>query len=168
MTETANNDESGNKEMPLIAHIAELRRVLIRSGCALILCAIPCGYYWKQIFDLVVSRTLELCKPLSVRIIYTAPAESVMLSIKIALICGLVFASPIIFQQAWSFVSPALYKREKLLLILLIVLVLFGAKKIPELARGLGNGLKEFRKATKEIENDNSKESSSVSDGNSK
>jgi len=57
---------------------------------------------------------------------------------------------------------------QELLLILLIVLVLFGAKKIPELARGLGNGLKEFRKATKEIEDDNSKESSSVSDGNSK
>jgi len=56
---------------------------------------------------------------------------------------------------------------QELLVILLIVLVLFGAKKIPELARGLGIGLKEFRKATKEIENDNSKESSSVSDGNS-
>ncbi|MDR2582876.1 MAG: twin-arginine translocase subunit TatC [Fibromonadaceae bacterium] len=118
MTETtANSDEGGSKEMPLIAHIAELRRVLIRSGCTLIICAIPCGYYWKQIFDLVVSRTLELCEPLSVRIIYTAPAESVMLSIKIALICGLMLASPIIFQQAWSFVSPALYKREKLLLL---------------------------------------------------
>jgi sec-independent protein translocase protein TatA len=57
---------------------------------------------------------------------------------------------------------------QELLLILLIVLVLFGAKKIPELARGLGNGLKEFRKATKEIDNDNSKESSSISDGDGK
>jgi sec-independent protein translocase protein TatA len=45
---------------------------------------------------------------------------------------------------------------QELLLILLIVLVLFGAKKIPELARGLGIGLKEFRKATKEID-DNAK-----------
>ena len=33
------------------------------------------------------------------------------------------------------------------LLILVIVLVLFGAKKLPELARGLGQGLNEFRKA---------------------
>jgi sec-independent protein translocase protein TatA len=57
---------------------------------------------------------------------------------------------------------------QELLLILLIVLVLFGAKKIPELARGLGNGLKEFRKATKEIEGDNSKESSSIGDGDGK
>ena len=40
----------------------------------------------------------------------------------------------------------------ELLLILLIVLVLFGAKKIPELAKGLGSGLKEFRKASKELD----------------
>ena len=39
---------------------------------------------------------------------------------------------------------------QELLVILLIVLVLFGAKKIPELARGLGSGLREFKKAAKE------------------
>lgn len=42
---------------------------------------------------------------------------------------------------------------NELLLILLIVILLFGAKKIPELARGLGNGLKEFRKASNEVDN---------------
>jgi len=60
---------------------------------------------------------------------------------------------------------------QELLLILLIVLVLFGAKKIPELAKGLGIGVKEFRKAAKELENkelDNDKaESSSINDKNS-
>ena len=40
----------------------------------------------------------------------------------------------------------------ELLLILLVVLVLFGAKRIPELARGLGRGIREFKNATKEIE----------------
>jgi len=40
---------------------------------------------------------------------------------------------------------------QELLVVLLIVLVLFGAKKIPELARGLGNGLREFKKAAKEM-----------------
>ncbi len=38
----------------------------------------------------------------------------------------------------------------ELLVILLIVVVLFGAKKIPELAKGLGTGIKEFKKATKD------------------
>ena len=35
--------------------------------------------------------------------------------------------------------------------ILIVVLVLFGAKKIPELAKGLGSGIKEFKKATNEV-----------------
>ena len=36
-------------------------------------------------------------------------------------------------------------------IVLLAVLLLFGAKKIPELARGLGTGIKEFKKATREV-----------------
>jgi len=36
----------------------------------------------------------------------------------------------------------------EILLILAIVLILFGAKKLPELAKGLGQGIKEFKKAT--------------------
>ena len=37
------------------------------------------------------------------------------------------------------------------IIIALVVLLLFGAKKIPELARGLGQGINEFRKASSEI-----------------
>jgi sec-independent protein translocase protein TatA len=39
----------------------------------------------------------------------------------------------------------------EIVLILVVILVLFGAKKIPELARGLGTGIKEFKKATREV-----------------
>ena len=39
-------------------------------------------------------------------------------------------------------------------IIVLVVLLLFGAKKIPELARGLGRGIREFKDATKEIKKD--------------
>ncbi len=42
----------------------------------------------------------------------------------------------------------------EILLIVLVVLIFFGAKKIPELAQGLGKGIREFKKATREIEND--------------
>jgi sec-independent protein translocase protein TatA len=38
--------------------------------------------------------------------------------------------------------------------ILAVILVLFGAKKVPELAKGLGQGIKEFRKATRAVEED--------------
>lgn len=39
----------------------------------------------------------------------------------------------------------------ELVLIFLVVLLLFGAKKIPEIARGLGQGIKEFKKTFSEI-----------------
>ncbi|MCB9202540.1 MAG: twin-arginine translocase TatA/TatE family subunit [Flavobacteriales bacterium] len=38
--------------------------------------------------------------------------------------------------------------------IVVVVLILFGGRKIPELMKGLGNGIKEFKKATKEDEED--------------
>ncbi len=40
------------------------------------------------------------------------------------------------------------------IIIILVVLIFFGAKKIPELARGLGRGIREFKDATKEIKKD--------------
>lgn len=41
---------------------------------------------------------------------------------------------------------------QEMIVIFLIVLLLFGAKKIPELARGVGKGMGEFKKAKKEFE----------------
>jgi sec-independent protein translocase protein TatA len=43
---------------------------------------------------------------------------------------------------------------QELLLILLVVLLLFGAKRIPEIARGLGKGMSEFKKAMHETQNE--------------
>ena len=47
---------------------------------------------------------------------------------------------------------------QQVILILVIVLLLFGGRKIPELMRGLGSGIKEFKKATKEEEEQAKKE----------
>jgi len=54
---------------------------------------------------------------------------------------------------------------QELLIILAIVIILFGAKKIPDLAKGLGKGIKDFKKAVKE---DDEEESASVSASNEK
>jgi len=42
----------------------------------------------------------------------------------------------------------------EIILVLLVILVLFGAKKIPEMMQGLGKGIKEFKKATKDVESE--------------
>ena len=42
----------------------------------------------------------------------------------------------------------------EVLLIIFAILILFGAKRIPELARGLGQGMKEFKKALQDVQED--------------
>jgi len=43
---------------------------------------------------------------------------------------------------------------SEVFLILIVVLLLFGSKKIPEIAKGLGKGMREFKKATDDIKNE--------------
>ncbi len=43
---------------------------------------------------------------------------------------------------------------SELLIILFIILLVFGSKKLPELAQGLGRGIREFKKATNEIQDE--------------
>jgi len=48
----------------------------------------------------------------------------------------------------------------QIIIILFVVLLLFGGRKIPELMSGFGKGIKEFKKATKEEEKEESKDDS--------
>jgi len=47
---------------------------------------------------------------------------------------------------------------QEILLILLIIVLLFGAKKIPEIARGLGRSVSEFKKGVREVDEEIKKE----------
>jgi len=51
-----------------------------------------------------------------------------------------------------GFIGP-----QEIIIILIIVLLLFGGRKIPELMKGLGKGMKEFKNATKEDDDVKSK-----------
>uniref|UniRef100_UPI003216D3B5 twin-arginine translocase TatA/TatE family subunit n=1 Tax=uncultured Draconibacterium sp. TaxID=1573823 RepID=UPI003216D3B5 len=54
-----------------------------------------------------------------------------------------------------GFVGP-----QEIIIILIIVLLLFGGRKIPELMKGLGKGMKEFKNATKEEDGEGTKSES--------
>ncbi len=53
----------------------------------------------------------------------------------------------------------------EIIVILLVVLLLFGSKKIPEFARGIGKGMREFRKATEDIKREINEETNEIKDG---
>ena len=48
----------------------------------------------------------------------------------------------------------------EILIIFLIILIFFGAKKIPDIAQGMGKGIREFKKAVKDVGDDVNKEDS--------
>jgi sec-independent protein translocase protein TatC len=104
--------DGAGKTMSLFDHLEELRWTLIRCILAAAVCAVPCWVYWRRIFDALAVWPLRHSVP-APRIIFTAPAEAVMLSVKIAVAGGALLASPFIFQQLWTFISPGLYKKEK-------------------------------------------------------
>ncbi len=60
--------------------------------------------------------------PLGTKMIYTEPTEGMMLWVKIALIAGVLIASPAILWQVWQFIAPGLYVHEKKLAIPFVVL----------------------------------------------
>lgn len=55
---------------------------------------------------------MRFCEP-APRLIFTAPADAMFFIFEIALTCGTVLASPVLFWQAWQFIAPGLYRREK-------------------------------------------------------
>lgn len=58
-----------------------------------------------------------------------------------------------------DFIINGIIGGQEILIIVLIILILFGAKKIPDLMKGVGKGVKEFKDATSEKE-DNKKDNS--------
>lgn len=111
---------SSSGEMPFLLHLEELRWRVIKIFLSVVFCAVPCWIFWERIFDLIMIYPLRLASP-KPKLIYTTPAETVVLSIKIAFACGIIIAAPLIFYQIWKFVSPGLYKKEKRAIIPVVV-----------------------------------------------
>jgi len=56
-----------------------------------------------------------------------------------------------------SYIVPLVIGAPQIILIVVVVLLLFGGKKIPELMKGLGSGIKEFKNASKEDDGEKAK-----------
>lgn len=106
-------------EMPFLEHLEELRVRLIRVLLALIV-GVAVGFFVVQRFQLVSLLARPIAPYLQVtggKLTVTAPTEPVMIVLKLALVVGLVIAAPVIVFQIWAFLSPALYSREKRLVV---------------------------------------------------
>ena len=108
-----------DRDRSLAEHLTELRSCLIKAGAALIAGTAVSFYYLEYIIKTLTAPVGQLY--------YLRPAEAFMIYMKIALLAGLILASPMVLYQLYSFVRPALTLREKhyALYTIPIIIVLF-------------------------------------------
>lgn len=124
-------DEINDKEMPLLDHLAELRRRLMWSAATFIVCFVVCYYFSGRIYEFLAAPLAHALEARGERpdMVYTALYEAFFTYIKVSIFAAAFISFPIIAGQLWLFIAPGLYKREKraLLPFLIATPVLFFA-----------------------------------------
>jgi sec-independent protein translocase protein TatC len=124
-------DEINDKEMPLLEHLAELRKRLLWSAVAFILAFLVCYHFAPRLYDFLaapLAHALE-ARGQKPQLIYTALYEAFFTYIKVAIFAAAFCSFPVVATQLWLFIAPGLYKREKraMLPFLVVTPILFFA-----------------------------------------
>lgn len=106
--ETTPNQDS---DMSLVQHIGELRFRVTRAAYGIFVGMIACWGFSDQIFNFVRQPIQEYL--IGGGLVFTAPMDKFMAHIKLAFVAGLLLSSPFWLYQLWSFIAPALYRKEK-------------------------------------------------------
>jgi len=115
-TEEDLTSQKNESEMTFFEHLGELRkRILFSIGYILVFFMLSWAfvddiYYW-------LSRPVLQFLPQDYKLAYTSLTDPFMMYVKLSFISGLFLASPFIFHQLWKFITPALYKNEKKMVI---------------------------------------------------
>ena len=109
--------KSPTGEMPFLDHLEELRWRIIYSLGALAV-GVGLGFYVSLKADLV----LWLQKPVipylrGQTLVYTHPGDTFSVLMQMAFVVGIAVALPVVGYQVWAFLSPALYKHERRIVI---------------------------------------------------
>jgi sec-independent protein translocase protein TatC len=115
-------------EGTLISHLVELRQRLLKAVVAIAICFAPCAWFANDLFTIVATPLIKKM-PVGTSMIATSLISPFMAPLKLSLFVALFIAMPYVLYQAWAFVAPGLYKREKRFAIPLMIssIVLFYA-----------------------------------------
>jgi sec-independent protein translocase protein TatC len=111
-------------KLPFTAHLEELRSRLIKTFIAVGV-GFVASYGFKERLFQILARPLKQVMREGDTLIFTGLPEAFFTYLKVAFLGGLILASPVIIYQFWMFVAPGLYRKEKKLLIPIVVLSSF-------------------------------------------
>lgn len=126
------DDPVESYRMPLLEHLIELRSRLIKSLVALIVSFAICLVFANQLWSFLVAPMSQALHDTGRGTMAMSTAmEGFVTMMKVAGAAGLLLASPVVSYQAWQFIAPGLYPKEKKPVIPLViastVLFLMGA-----------------------------------------
>ena len=98
--------------MSFLDHLDELRKRLVISLISILVGILVAFAFIPYIFEFIM-RPLQETLPEAGRLVYTEPTEAFFLYMKMAALAGLLIAFPVVAAQAWLFMAPGLYAREK-------------------------------------------------------
>jgi len=107
------------KEMSLIEHLRELRNRLFKASLAIVIGTVLAWGFYPQIFEILsqpVNVIVEQAQAngRDVRLVLGGVADAFILQIKVSVVTSMLVTSPIWIYQLWRFITPGLYRKEKL------------------------------------------------------
>ena len=107
-------DELAGSEAPLLDHLIELRKRLIRCAIAIVALMVVCFLLAGNIFDILLNPYRSIYSdPGEMQLIYTAPQEFFFTQLNLALFGAIFLGFPYLATQIYGFMAPGLYKHER-------------------------------------------------------
>ncbi|WP_144392958.1 twin-arginine translocase subunit TatC [Pleionea sediminis] len=110
---------TSDKEMPLLAHLVELRNRLLKAVATIFLIFLGLIYFANDLY-LFVSQPLMASLPDGSEMVSTSVIAPFFTPFKLTLVLSFFLAVPVVLHQAWAFIAPALYQNERKLAIPLL------------------------------------------------
>ena len=99
--------------MSLWEHLEELRKRLVICIITLLAGFVVCWFFREPIFNVVQAPFVRFVEK-GDRLSFISLTEPIMVYMKVSALASLIFTSPIIITQLWLFISPGLYKKERM------------------------------------------------------
>src|SRR5262245_222499 len=116
--------EIDEKRMPFMAHLQELRERLVRCVIAIGIGQVFCLIFSERLFHFLAEPLLKVLPEGQKSLQFTGPTDPFMVYLKVGFFGGIVLGMPVIVDQVWKFVAPALYMHEQRLAVPLLASVL--------------------------------------------
>jgi len=99
------------EDMTFWEHVGELRVRLVWSAAGVIAGMIVAYAFWRTLYALLLTPLTRAIPGMELH--FLSPQEPFVISIRLAVVGGIILASPMVLLQAWLFIAPALRPAEK-------------------------------------------------------